>query len=711
MVESLLLVGNPNVGKTTFFNALTKSFEHTGNWHGVTVDKKVKRIQLEGKSFDIADLPGLYSLSSFSFEEQVSVDALVSQTAKIFNIVDANVLERNLYLTLGLLELNLSPTIIVNFQREVKDKGGVYDYQKLSQILNVPVEILDLKNPQKTLENISSATENTSITLPYLKLLPLEDVLSILTDEQKGEFFGKENFLAIKILEHDDHILNSLDLTNLQKRRIQNILDREDFITKIARLRFGYVAKIMKDITLKHCDSVYGKNVIDKIVLNKFLCLPIFLVILFAIFFITFSSVGAFLSQALKDFFDLVAIPIKQFLLSINAPQWVVGLFATGIISGVGGLLSFIPQIVLLFLFLSVLEDSGYMSRLAFSFEEIFYKFGLSGKSVFTILMSFGCSTTAVLTARNIEDKNTKIKTAIVSPYMSCSAKLPIYAVIGGAFFSRGNIFVIILMYLLGVFVGLLVSSILNRTSALKSGERSFILEFPPYRVPSFKRVFSIIHQNIKSFVIKVSTVILSFSVTVWIFQNFSFSFEYVPNVTGSVSMLETIGRWLAVIFAPIGLDNYGIVVSLVVGVLAKEMVVSTMAIINKVPNTNNFDAQLGASFLSSSFVITFTSATAIVMMIFSLLYLPCVSTMAVLKKEIGLKWTVFACILQFAIAYAICFLVFNFLTGTLFAQLAIGFAVLFGTALLLIFSKKLNKNSPCAFGPCKNCSKCFAPK
>ncbi len=710
MTEKVILIGNPNVGKTTLYNNLTGSFEHTGNWHGVTVDKKEKRVSHLGKTFDIIDLPGLYSLSSFSFDEQVAIDYLFENRGTIINVVDANVIERNLYLTLSLIERGFSPCLFVNFVREVREKGNVYDFKKLSEILNLKI-FTDEKNSKNLLENLSNLSDERPlhfVTLPYLSQLPLEEIREILSAEQLKKVGASENFLFIKILEQNENVINSLNLTQIQHKKLNRILSREDFLTKIASLRFDFIAKIMEEITLKKGDAVYGKHKIDKIILNKILCLPLFFCIMFGIFFFTFSSVGALLSNSLKALFDLLALPLKDLLVSINSPLWVVALFSDGIVSGVGGLLSFIPQIVLLFLFLSLLEDSGYMSRLAFSLEEIFYKFGLSGKSIFTLLMSFGCSTTAVMTARNIEDINTKLKTALLTPYMSCSAKLPIYAVIGGAFFGKGNILLIILMYVLGLLVALAVASFLNH-GLLKSGERSFILEFPPYRLPSFRRVYTVIWQNCKAFVLKVATILLSFSVIVWILQNFTFTFAFVPNASGEMSMLETIGRFLSVFFAPIGLGNYGIVISLVVGVMAKEMVVATMAIINKIPNTTHFNDQLGASFFSTNSVIFFTPITAVVMMVFSLLYMPCISTIAVLRQEIGLKWTIFACFLQFSIAYVLCFLLFNFATGTLIAKFLIGFTVLFSTALLLIFSKKLaGKKSFCPYAQ-SNCNKCFS--
>ncbi len=709
-IEQIVLVGNPNVGKTTLYNKLTKSFEHTGNWHGVTVDKKEKIIKVEGREIGVIDLPGLYSMTSFSFEEQVAIDYLLSSDAKVINICDANILERNLYLTLQLIEAGLKPTILINFDNEIKRNGKEYDYDKLSKLLDLKViknDVLLKKNVFDLKENFSKIMSASNLILDYEKKLPINDIISILSPSQLSQFNCRKEFIAIKILEQDEKIIEKVGLTDIQKKKIDEIVLKDDYLTIIAKYRYNFIEKILTQCVIKQSNVVYGKFKADKFVLNKFLCLPIFLAILFLIFYITFSSLGAMLSEWLKIIIDkLIGDPITSLLYKINAPAWIIGLFSTGIIGGVGGLLSFIPQIVLLFLFLSILEDSGYMSRLAFSFEDIFYKFGLSGKSIFTILMSFGCTTTAVLTARNIEDKNTKIKTAMISPYMSCSAKLPIYAVIGGAFFSKGNIFIIIGLYLLGVIVGLLISNLLSK-NYLKSGERSFILEFPPYRMPSFKQIMITIWQNIKQFVVKVATILLSFSVIVWILQNFSFKFEYIPTVRTATSMLETIGKALAIVFRPIGLDNWGIVVSLLVGIMAKEMVVGTMAIINNVPNSTNFERQLGASFLASGFAINFSPLTAVVMMIFSLLYMPCISTIAVLKKEIGWKLTILTCIVQFIVAYSICFVIYQLGTGALISKILISAMVAVFVLYILIKSFKMARSRGMCLNCSKNCKKC----
>lgn len=706
MNNKIALIGNPNVGKTTLYNNLTKSFEHTGNWHGVTVDKKEKAFKYENNLYDIVDLPGLYSLSSFSFEEQVSIDYLLSNNTQIINICDANLLARNLYLTLQLLEMGKHPILLINFDREIRSKGILYDYDTLSKSLGCEIIVNDKNVREKVAKSAISNNLSFNFSPKYYNKLPILEIIRELTNEQLSFLKTSKEFIAIKLLEKDEKIKEHLHLSTEQEKRISRIVNHKDYLTIIASLRYSYIDEVLNIVTKKKKDFVYGKFKIDKIFLNKFLAIPIFFLILFAIFYITFSSVGAYLSECLKLLIDkLIGEPVTQFLIKVNAPSWIIGLFVSGIISGVGGLLSFIPQIVLLFLFLSLLEDSGYMSRLAFLFEDLFYKFGLSGKSIFTILMSFGCTTSAVLTSRNIEDKNTKIKTAMISPYMSCSAKLPIYAVIGGAFFGKGNILIIILLYILGVIVGLLISNLLSK-KILKSGERSFILEFPPYRAPSFKQILRIIAQNIKSFVVKVSTILLSFSVIVWIFQNFTFKFEYIPTISSGRSMLEVIGEKLTILFRPIGLGNWGIVVSLIVGIMAKEMVVGTMAIINKVPNSTNFDAQLGLSFITSGFVISFSPLTAVIMLIYSLLYMPCISTIAVLHKEIGLKWTIITCLLQFFVAYTICFFIYQIAIGGILSKILLSILVLAFIIFIFILSKKLSKkNSFCSF-KCKDCNK-----
>ena len=706
--ENIFLVGNPNAGKTTFFNLLTQSYEHTGNWHGVTVDAKQKMIKKEGKEFNIIDLPGIYSLTSFSFEEQVSIDYLLSKTGKIINICDGNILPRSLFLTLELIECGFLPTLFVNFDDEIVQKGIKYDYKKLSNILGINVVANTYKKTDEIKEDFFGGKfdeKKSSTTLPYIKELPISEVLSVLTKEQKEKIKGRENFFAIKILEDDEKIKSIL--SPFQQEKIERIKGKKDYSSYICSLRFGYIDYIISQIKKSKENRVYGKFLIDKILLNKFFAFPIFLGIITLIFYITFSSFGSYLSNCLKGILDmLIGRPINAFLIKINSPTWIVGLFSGGIMEGAFSLVSFIPQVVLLFFFLSVLEDSGYISRLSFCFEETLSRFGLSGKSIFTLIMSFGCTTSAVLSARTLEDKNTKIKTIMASSFMSCSAKIPIYAVIGGAFFGKGNILVIVSLYALGVILSLILSSLLSK-GVLKSGEKSFIMEFPPYRMPSLRRVGSVIFQNCKAFLVKVSTILLSFSVIVWILQNFSLKFAYIPQNVGEKSILEEIGNLLAPLFAPIGLGSWGIVVSLLVGIMAKEMIVSSIAIINKVPSGADLNAKLGASFVSSAFVINFSQTTALVMMVFSLLYCPCISTIASMKKEMGTKWTIFLIAVQFSIAYGVCFVLYNFLIGGTLAQILMSLGLVLLLILLFVHLYNKNKDSKIPFS-CQSCHKCL---
>ena len=359
MSSKLLLVGNPNVGKTTFFNFLTKSFEHTGNWHGVTTEAKEKEIFFNNKKITVVDLPGIYSLSSYSYEEQVAIDYLINNKSEtIINVCDANVLQRNLYLTLQLIEMGLSTKLYVNFNNEIKNNGIEYDYKKLEKELNIKIFLNKKEKDKKQLKDIieeSICCSDTEInenlkTLSYLNNLPIQEILENLNESQKNIFNLPPKFIAIKILEKDENIIKTLNLTDLQKNKIDNILQKEDYVSKLSFLRYAYIENILNKSVKNQKDFVYGKFKIDKIILNKYLAFPIFLTILFLIFYITFSSVGAYLSSVLKNILDIVlGNPIKNFLIKVNSPAWIIGLFSVGIIESVGGLLSFIPQIVLLF--------------------------------------------------------------------------------------------------------------------------------------------------------------------------------------------------------------------------------------------------------------------------------------------------------------------------------------------------------------------------
>lgn len=646
-MEKVLLVGNPNSGKTTLFNALAKANEHVGNWHGVTVDTKNKVFDCDGQDYVLVDTPGLYSLDALSFEEKVAVEQIKSENKKIINLCDKNNLQRNFYLTLCLIEQGCDVVVAVN---EI-DKRAIYkiDCKKLSKELGVQVVELNAE-----------------------KKVGLTQLKNAVNEKQKPVYLSYRSKL-------NGEIAND------------------------SRVRYDFIDSILSKCTIRS-KQVYGKSKIDKFVLNKWLAFPVFMTVLSAIFYLTFFSLGAVLSDALSALLSFMTNPILNVVERSFGQGWVYDLFNIAIFGGLGTVISFLPQVVLLFFFLSVLEDSGYLSRVAFIFEDILGRIGLSGKSVYTLLMGFGCSTTAIMTSRNMEDKNAKIKTAIMCPYMSCSAKIPIYTVIGGAFFGANNIFFIIGLYLLGVIVALVISKILE-SSVLKSKQQSFILEFPPYRTTSFRRIVKILWSNLKTFLFKVGTIMLAMNVVVWLLSSFSFSFSYVPS-SGASSMLETIGKFIAPIFIPLGFGNWPVVSALLAGLVAKEVVVSSIAMFNGIDASSR--KLLAQSIMLSSSAVFFSSkASVLSFMVFCLLYTPCIASISMLLQEIGKKWTFISIIIQLLCAYVVSFVVYNIA----FAFEVFGFEKPFVTILTLgiislsifFIIRKIRRGKGCVY--CDNCN------
>ncbi len=659
-----LLVGNPNTGKTTLFNSLTKSNEHVGNWHGVTVSEKEKVFDIEGKECVLVDLPGLYSLTPLSFEEEVASEYIFGNpSCPVINICDINNLRRNLFLTLQLKKIANDFLLFVNtFKSSKKDKvlkEKIDEAEKVLKKLGVKFFIGDASN-KKDIKKFKIQLSKTAF-------------------EEKSVGSVKNEFSK----------------------------NREDFL-EVNGKAFKEISKLFEDkIETK---KVYGTSKLDKILLNKYLALPVFFCILFLIFYLTFFSLGACLSNLMRELIqDVIGSKIVGLVKGATNVAWVIDLVETGIIGGVGSVLAFLPQVILLFFFLSLIEDSGYLARVAFLFEDIFSKVGLSGKSVYTLLMGFGCSTTAALTARNMEDKNAKIKTALLTPYMSCSAKLPIYAVIGGAFFGASNIFIIFGLYMLGVLVAVLLSSVLEQ-KVLKSKSQSFILEFPAYRIPSMKRVFNILWENVKLFLIRIGTIIFALNIVVWVLQSFSFTFKFVQT-DGGTSMLASIGSFLAPVFVPLGFGNWGAVSALVAGLVAKEVIVSSIAMFNGVNvSGDSLKSQTMRSILDPLAVVSFTPASALSFMIFCLLYSPCLATISVFKKEIGTRWTVISIVVQLMIAYLISFFVFNLYKLIELIGVGNGIAVLIAIVAISIsviaLIGRLKKKRKCN-GCCGNCEKC----
>ncbi len=676
---NVALLGNPNTGKTTIYNSLTISHEHVGNWHGVTVEERAKIYKYKNEEIKMVDLPGVYSLSALSYEEGVTIDYLLNRNVDmVINICDASNLKRNLYLTLSLLEMGIPCILVVN----QIDKRPIckIDFDKLEKLLGLKVVYINAQNKKGSLlvndkilelyrEIKNGHVQAKPVYLRELNLSKMDGYLNLGKVKKVDRF---KDFYRIKLLEDDEKIKGMFDI-------------KESFgqLERVAEVRYSYIDDVLGKCCGKN-ERVYGQSKLDKILLNRFLALPIFILIIAAAFYLTFFSLGAWLSDGLNFLLDkCIASPLLRFMVGVFGEEsWIVSLFQVAIIGGVGSILGFLPQVALLFFFLSLLEDSGYLSRVAFVFEDILGKVGLSGKSVYTLLMGFGCSTSAVLTARNMDDKNSKIKTGLLTPYMSCSAKFPIYSVLGGAFFGANNIFVILGLYLLGVVIAILMSYIYEKT-ILKSKEQSFILEFPPYRVMNVKRTFSVLFLNIKEFLTRVGSVILAMNIIVWILSNFTITFRFVGgNIEGGgVSMLETFGHILSPIFKPLGFSSWGLVSALIAGLVAKEVIVSSIAMFNGVQEGSM--ALIGSSLMIAGSPAFFGSASSVLSyLVFCLLYFPCIATASVLAKEIGRKWLIIGLISEFIIAYIVSFMVYRF---ALAVESFGGWAVLILIATLVI--------------------------
>lgn len=685
------LIGNPNTGKTTLFNTLTDSNEHVGNWHGVTVEEKKKTIHFKHQEIEVVDLPGIYSLSRLSFEEKVATDYLLShQTDLVINICDYNNLQRNLYLTLGLLELGLNVIVVVN-QIE-KKKFSKINLARLEEKLSVKILTIDAANRESVqlLKEELLHFKPKCHSLPYIKDLPLNQAFDLLPKYLKEK---SRYFYAIKLLEDDEDI----------KHKFQ-VETKFDLAEIVAKARYDFIDEIMDECGQKSY-KIYGKSKLDKILLNKFFAFPSFILILAAVFYLTFFSVGAFLSDCMALLLDkFISSPFLVWLDGVvGQSSWIYSFFETAIFGGVGSVLTFLPQVALLFVSLSLLEDSGYLARVAFVFEDILSKVGLSGKSVYTLLMGFGCSTSAILTSRNMDDEKAKIKTALLTPYMSCSAKFPIYVCIGGAFFGANNIFVIMGLYILGLVVAVLISMLFEKT-ILKSKEQSFILEFPPYKSVKAKQIFKVFISSCKDFLSRVGSLIIAMNIIVWVMSNFSFSLKYVAQ-NGGQSMLESFGVVLAPIFVPLGFGSWGPVSALIAGLIAKEVILSSIALFN---NVEGGQTQLGSSLSDPANAVYFSSVSSVLSyLIFCLLYFPCLSSIGVLSKEIGKKWTIFGCFVQFVFAYFIAMIFYNFAVMiSIFGwwKIVLVFFSICAFLISLIFIIKKCKKSTKQCDKCKKC-------
>lgn len=676
MNSNILLIGNPNTGKTTLFNALTNKQERTGNWNGVTSNFIVGTLRHKDKKFNVVDLPGVYSLTPLSGEEKVTVDFLFKDKKKSLcvNVCEASAIEKNLFLTLEVLEYG-SQTILVINNKNKKSQNAI-DTKKLSQILKVPVFIVDFENKKEIeslkefLANYKSTQQNfvpsyyTSIVSQHKNLFEIAKNFNEFTP----------NFFVAKTLCGDEFFL-----------KMANII-AEDKLEQICLSRHVFI-KNLDIISKKTQKNMFFYEKIDRFLLNKYFAIPVFFCVMLVIFYLTFFSVGKFLSDGLEFLAtNYVANNIVTFLKSYIQTEFLISFFENAIFGGFLIVLKFLPQVCLLFFFLNLIEQSGYLSRVAFAFEDILSKFGLNGKSVYTILLGFGCTVPAIMTSSTNANKSSKIKTALLTPFMSCSAKIPVYVVLGGVFFGRFNIFVIMILYMLGLIVGFAMSYIYEKT-ILKTKSTNFVFELTNLCSVSFKKIFDSVAKSIWEFVKRIFVVVLCSNIVIWVLSNFSFSLNFVPVSNSqnffSKSVLQVLSEFLLPVFAFIGLSSWTHVGALICGLIAKEVVVSSLALFGG-GNLKGLE-DVGSA-------IYFSPSSALAFLVFVLLYPPCVASLSMLKQEIGLKWTIFSTLVQITLAFVFAYIAFKLYPYFIFAPLELflfGIMLfLFATSLYLIIFK-----------------------
>ena len=659
------LAGNQNCGKTTLFNALTGSNQHVGNFPGVTVDQKMGEIKGQ-KDCSVVDLPGIYSLRPYTQEEIVSRDFIINQKPDgIINIVDATNIERNLYLTLQLLELKVPMVLALNMMDEVHANGGTVDVKKMSEALGIPVVPISAAKGEGVSELIDQA-----ITTARKKALPrvtdfcadsspvhrcIHAVIHLIQDH--ADKLGiSSRFCTAKLIEDDPDIVKRLELDQNEIELIEHcIVEMEnetglDRNAALADMRYTFIEKVVALSVVKcHESKEHRRSMkMDRILTGKYTALPVFFAVMFLVFYLTFNVIGQGLSDLLSLGIDRLTTLVDWALGEYGINPVVHSLIIDGIFAGVGSVLSFLPIIVTLFFFLSILEDTGYMARVAFVMDKLLRKIGLSGRSFVPMLIGFGCSVPAIMATRTVSSDRDRKMTILLTPYMSCSAKIPIYAVFAAAFFPNNSALAMIGLYVTGIIVGILVALILKNT-AFRGQPVPFVMELPNYRMPSAKSVGLLLWEKARDFLERAFTIIFMATIIIWFLQTFDTRLNVVAD--SADSLLAMVGQWIAPIFAPLGFADWRMVTALISGFTAKEAVVSTLAVL-----LNTSMAELGGA-LSA----VFTPLSAVSFLVFTLLYTPCVAAVATIKRELGsgVK-TLGVVFMQCAVAWVMACLVFQ---------------------------------------------------
>ncbi len=689
MAINIGLVGNPNCGKTTMFNNLTGNFQYVGNWPGVTVEKKSGEVKNK-KDLTLVDLPGIYSLSPYTIEEIITRDYIMEERPDvIINIIDASNIERNLYLTTQVVEMGIPTIIALNMMDIVKKNGENIDVDKLSNYIGCTIiETSALKGDglniliEKALEVVNNNTnKNLDIFSEKIEkaLSQIESIIHI--DEGKNK-----RWYSIKVFERDKKVLEKINLSNDEYNKIDNIIKEvekyfdDESESIIINERYSYITNISAQVVSKKRDANDDiSNRIDKILTNKYLGLPIFFGIMFLIYYVSVTTIGTTVTDWTNEVFfgTYVNNFIGGILESLNVADWLYSLIIDGIVAGVGAILGFVPQMFILFFFLSLLEDFGYMSRIAFIMDKIFRKVGLSGKSFIPMLISTGCGVPGIMASRTIENERDRKITVMVTTFMPCGAKLPVIALFGAALFPENSL-IGPSIYFLGIIMIMISGLILKKLKGFSGDTSPFIMELPKYHVPSAKTVLRHMWDRVKSFIIKAGTVIFAASIILWFLSRFNFNFKMVDV---EESILANIGRIIAPIFAPLGFNNWKAAVATINGLIAKEQLVSTYGVLLGLGDgVTETDAGLITQISSM-----FTTVSAYSFVAFNMLCAPCFAAVGAIKREMGnWKWTLIAISYQTLVAYLVSFVIYQ-LGNVIFLGSNFGFGAIL-SILVIIF-------------------------
>lgn len=647
------LVGNQNCGKTTLFNVLTGSNQHIGNFPGVTVDRKDGVIKGYPDTL-ITDLPGIYSMSPYTSEEIVTREFLLMDKPKgIINILDATNIERNLYLSMQLMELGIPMVIALNMMDEVRVNGGSVRINAIEELLGVPVIPISAAKGEGIEELVSHAIHVAKYQeKPQISDFCSKDsavhrcihgIMSLISDHADKAGYP-ERFAASKVVEGDSLVLKHLELEQNEKEMIEHIIvqmEEEcgmDRASAIADMRFAYIEDVCKNTVVKPRESKerIRSQKIDKLLTGKYTGIPMFIAIMGLVFYLTFNVIGAALSNVLDILITFVTNGVDNLLTAMNVNSVLHALIIDGIFNGVGSVLSFLPIIVTLFFFLSILEDSGYMARVAFIMDKLLRKLGLSGRSIVPMLIGFGCSVPGVMASRTLSSERDRRMTVLLTPFMSCSAKVPIYAFFSAAFFPHYAALVMIGMYFIGIIVGIIMAFIFKKT-LFKGEPVPFVMELPNYRMPGAKNVVHLLWEKAKDFLQKAFSIIFIATILIWFMQNFDIRLNVVADSRQSI--LAVLAGMITPLFKPLGFGDWRLVTAILTGVMAKESVVSTISIL------------FGSTI---EMVSVISAAGAMSFLVFCLLYTPCVAAIASVKKELGGKWAAYVVVIQCVVAWIV---------------------------------------------------------